>query len=204
MSPKKSVAKKPGKKPARKPAAKKPAAKKPAAKRATRTVASKTATASVKVDPVVERCRELAGIVETHGLTELVVEIKGATLSFRRGPDASSMVMAPVVSAPVAAAHPISLAPVSLEDEGAAQPIDTSLHAITSPFVGTFYRAAGPETPPYCEVGQRVEKGQVLCIVEAMKLMNEIEADEAGIIEAVLVQNAEPVEYGQKLFQIRP
>jgi len=86
----------------------------------------------------------------------------------------------------------------------AATPAVDTTHKVTSPFVGTFYRAPNPESPPYCEVGQRVEKGQVLCIVEAMKLMNEIEADMAGVLEAILVENAETVEYGQLLFAIKP
>jgi acetyl-CoA carboxylase biotin carboxyl carrier protein len=76
--------------------------------------------------------------------------------------------------------------------------------SVSSPFVGTFYRAPSPEAPYFVEVGQRVKKGQVLCIVEAMKLMNEIEADADGIIAACLVENAQPVEYGQTLFRIAP
>jgi acetyl-CoA carboxylase biotin carboxyl carrier protein len=75
---------------------------------------------------------------------------------------------------------------------------------VTSPFVGTFYRAPAPDTPSFVEVGQRVEKGQTMCIVEAMKLMNEIEADVSGTVKSILVENAQPVEFGQKLFVIQP
>ena len=77
-------------------------------------------------------------------------------------------------------------------------------HVISSPFVGTFYRAPGPEQPPFVEVGSSVRKGQTLCIIEAMKLMNEIEADIAGKVVAILVDNAQPVEFGQALFRLEP
>jgi acetyl-CoA carboxylase biotin carboxyl carrier protein len=75
---------------------------------------------------------------------------------------------------------------------------------VTSPFVGTFYGRPNPDSPPYVTLGARVERGQVLCIVEAMKLMNEIEADAAGTIAEILVKDAQPVEYGQPLFKIAP
>ena len=77
------------------------------------------------------------------------------------------------------------------------------LHAVRSPVVGTFYRAPAPEEEPYVEVGDRISEGQTLCIVEAMKLMNEIEADCAGTIVEILVENGKPVEFGQKLFKVR-
>ena len=75
---------------------------------------------------------------------------------------------------------------------------------VNSPFVGTFYRAASPDNPPFVEVGQVVKKGQVLCIVEAMKLMNEIEAEQAGRLTEALIQNGSPVEYGEPLFRFEP
>jgi acetyl-CoA carboxylase biotin carboxyl carrier protein len=91
------------------------------------------------------------------------------------------------------------------EAKAAAEPAaaDADLVAITSPFVGTFYRAASPESANFVEVGNVVKKGQALCIVEAMKLMNEIESEIAGTIVEVLVENGKSVEYGQKLFMIR-
>jgi len=79
---------------------------------------------------------------------------------------------------------------------------DEDLHAVSSPMVGTFYRAPAPDAPPYVEVGDRVRKGQTLCILEAMKLMNELESEVAGVIREVSVENSEPVEYGQVLFRI--
>jgi acetyl-CoA carboxylase biotin carboxyl carrier protein len=82
--------------------------------------------------------------------------------------------------------------------------VDPSLHTVTSPFVGTFYRSSSPEASPFVEIGQVVRKGQVLCIVEAMKLMNEIEAEVGGRITEALVQNGQTVEFGEPLFRIAP
>jgi acetyl-CoA carboxylase biotin carboxyl carrier protein len=78
------------------------------------------------------------------------------------------------------------------------------LHYISSPMVGTFYRAPDPSSPPFVEIGESVQKNQTLCIIEAMKLMNEIESDIDGILEEIYVQNGKPVEYGKKLFAIKP
>lgn len=100
------------------------------------------------------------------------------------------------VAAPVLAAAPsAAAAPAAATDENVA--------FVTSPFVGTFYRAASPGAPPFTDVGQAVSKGQTLCIVEAMKLMNEIECDLAGTVVEVLVENGTSVEFGQKLFKIK-
>jgi oxaloacetate decarboxylase alpha subunit len=81
--------------------------------------------------------------------------------------------------------------------------VRTDLHDLTSPMVGTFYRAPAPDAKPFVEVGDRVKVGQTVCIVEAMKLMNEIVADVEGVVEAVAAENGQPVEYGQVLFQIK-
>jgi acetyl-CoA carboxylase biotin carboxyl carrier protein len=84
----------------------------------------------------------------------------------------------------------------------AAAPVDDKSHVVTSPFVGTFYRKPNPDSPNYVSMSDHVDKGAVLCIVEAMKLMNEIEADVSGTIVAILVEDGAPVEYGQPLFKI--
>ena len=84
-----------------------------------------------------------------------------------------------------------------------AEESDAGLHIITSPIVGTFYRSANPESEPFVNVGDRVSKGKVLCIIEAMKLMNEIESDDDGVIERIYPQNGQPIEYGEKLFAIK-
>ena len=103
----------------------------------------------------------------------------------------------PAPSAPGALAAPSS-------STGAASPavVDDKSHVVTSPFVGTFYRKPNPDSPAYVALNDKVDKGQVLCIVEAMKLMNEIEADVAGTVIGILVEDGAPVEYGQPLFKI--
>jgi len=97
---------------------------------------------------------------------------------------------------PIAAVAPA--APVERDQEG-----DPNVLFVTSPFVGTFYRAAAPEAEPFVEVGSAIAKGQTICIVEAMKLMNEIEAEFSGTVLEILVENGQSVEFGQKLFKIR-
>ncbi len=146
--------------------------------------------------------RELAAIVERRALTEVILDMPEFTVTMRRGdaPAAIGMVQAMPMAAqpaPVAAAAPV------IAVESAVEPED-SHHAVTSPFVGTFYRRPNPDSDAFVESGQRVEKGQTLCIVEAMKLMNEIEADQSGTIVSILVEDSQPVEYGQPLFKIDP
>jgi acetyl-CoA carboxylase biotin carboxyl carrier protein len=150
--------------------------------------------------------RGLAEIVATHGLSELIVDTKDTTLTVRRGPVGSVAVQAmpqmqmaapmpmPQLQAPTPAAAPALAA--------AAPAVDDKAHVVTSPFVGTFYRKPNPDSPVYVAINDKVEKGQVLCIVEAMKLMNEIEADASGTVIAILVEDGSPVEYGQPLFKI--
>jgi acetyl-CoA carboxylase biotin carboxyl carrier protein len=108
---------------------------------------------------------------------------------------------------PLAAAPPPPAPPTAAEkaatvkaEEDAAE---AGLHIITSPIVGTFYRSANPESEPFCNVGDRISKGQVLCIIEAMKLMNEIESDVDGVVTRIYPQNGQPIEYGEKLFAVK-
>ena len=110
-------------------------------------------------------------------------------------------------AAPGAGAAPATAAPAAdgtAPAQGGAPARDENVVEITSPMVGTFYRSPSPEAPPYVEVGSQVRKGQTLCILEAMKLMNELEAEIDGTIRAVLVENTDPVEFGQPLFLIEP
>jgi acetyl-CoA carboxylase biotin carboxyl carrier protein len=157
---------------------------------------------------VVETARGLAAIVAEHQLTELIVESDGSTFTIRRG---TTMALAPAQHAPAHAQQPFTAhaiphvlshepqsAPVA---SPAAAPMDNA-HVVTSPFVGTFYRRPNPDSPTYVSLNEKVEKGAVLCIVEAMKLMNEIEADVAGTVTAILVEDGQAVEYGQPLFKI--
>jgi acetyl-CoA carboxylase biotin carboxyl carrier protein len=179
-------------------------------RRATRSAAGEASGSS---DPTVEMARQLAAIVETHSLSELVVDTPSLTLTLRRGGWSSGAgipmaippapVSMPAIHAP-ALARPADAAPAAVAATAAAAKLDADHHVVTSPFVGTFYSSPGPDSEPYVAVGQKVERGQVLCIVEAMKLMNEIEADKPGVVVAVLVENAQPVEYGQPLFRFSP
>ena len=188
-----------------KTSAKKTATKTTAKKTASKTVSKKKVTSSDE-HPTVAMCRELAAIVEKHTLAELIVDSKDVTLTLRRGFAPAPGVVAPMqVAAPAAApAEAAAVAPAAAAAAAAEAPAASGGHEVNSPFVGTFYRSPSPDASPYAEVGQRVEKGQVLCIVEAMKLMNEIEADTSGVIEAILVENGDPVEFGQPLFRIKP
>jgi acetyl-CoA carboxylase biotin carboxyl carrier protein len=127
---------------------------------------------------------------------------RGADVIHLAAPTALAATPSPVVAAPaVTASQPVAaavVAPVALE----AVPSVPTGHAVKAPIVGTFYRSSSPDAPVFVEVGTRVEAGQVLCIIEAMKLMNEIESDKSGVVKEILVQNAQPVEYGQPLFII--
>jgi acetyl-CoA carboxylase biotin carboxyl carrier protein len=115
-----------------------------------------------------------------------------------------SQAPAQLPQAPVQPATQIPQAVAALQEAPLVAAIDPHLIEITAPIVGTFYAAASPEAADYVKVGDKVSQGAVLCIIEAMKLMNEIEAEVSGVITEILVRNEEPVEYGQPLFRIRP
>jgi acetyl-CoA carboxylase biotin carboxyl carrier protein len=140
-----------------------------------------------------ESVRELARIAAEFDLAEVEADGSGH-VRVRRG-GGGPVEAAPAMSGP----RSIALTPAA---PAAAAPAEAAGSFISSPFVGTFYRAPSPEAPQFVEVGQAVRKGQVVCIVEAMKLMNEIEAESEGKIEEILVQNGEHVEYGQHLFRL--
>lgn len=188
----------------------KPKATKPKGQRAD---APAAADAIIDEHPTVSMVRGLAEIVEAHGLSELIVDTPEATLTLRRGTAAPAQPVAPAL--PMAAAVQSAVAQLSAPEPRAAAAApapapapakeeDDSYHIVTSPFVGTFYRRPNPDTSPYTEVGKRIQKGDVLCIIEAMKLMNEIESDVAGTVVAILIEDSEPVEYGQPLFKVSP
>jgi acetyl-CoA carboxylase biotin carboxyl carrier protein len=141
--------------------------------------------------------RGLAEIVAEHNLSELILDTKEVTLTVKRG---GVVAVAPQVAPP----PPVYAPPPPPAAVAAAPPpvVEDKAHVVTSPFVGTFYRRPNPDSSNYVAVHDKVDKGQVLCIVEAMKLMNEIEADVAGTIIAILVEDGAPVEYGQPLFKI--
>ena len=140
---------------------------------------------------------------ERRGGSDLSVEYQVDGLYLRVGGDRGG---APGASrpapTPAAATQAATPSPV-LEDVPAAEEPALDGHVLTSPIVGTFYAAPSPDSPPYVEIGGRVEKGQVVCIVEAMKLMNEIEADVSGTVSSVVPDNGDPVEFGAPLFVIQ-
>jgi acetyl-CoA carboxylase biotin carboxyl carrier protein len=136
--------------------------------------------------------------LEAGGASEFEYEDEKIRLKIALPRGVASAAPAARASSPMASAAVLEAKPAV-----AAAPVDASLVAVTSPFVGTFYRASSPESANFVEVGSAVKKGQTLCIVEAMKLMNEIECEYAGTVVEVLVENGKSVEYGQKLFMVR-
>lgn len=149
----------------------------------------------------VEKLKAIVAALEGTEVTRFEYTNGDEHLSIRRGREAAAP--AAVVHVPVAGAP--ATVPVAEAASAAAAPAATAPGVIvTSPFVGTFYRSPAPEAPSFVELGQVVRKGQTLCIVEAMKLMNEIEAEVGGKIVEIFVENGEPVEFGEPLFRIEP
>jgi acetyl-CoA carboxylase biotin carboxyl carrier protein len=148
--------------------------------------------------------RELIELMRQTGVSELEIERSGVRVRIRTG-RAGGEESAVTVVHPLAEriSQDVVIAKPSVEP-GAAPPAEEQGVLVRSPIVGTFYRSASPDGPNYVEVGDVVKKGQILCIVEAMKLMNEIESETDGRILEVLIENARPVEYGQPLFRIDP
>ena len=147
------------------------------------------------------KLKTLIELVETSGIAELEIqegeERVRITRALMQGSHAAPSPPPPTGIAP-SAPGPTTTAPPET-----APPVEEG-HVVKSPMVGTFYRSASPGAKPFVEVGDTVQQGDALCIIEAMKLMNEIEAEVSGIIVAKLVENGKPVEYGESLFSIRP
>ncbi|MBE0366434.1 MULTISPECIES: acetyl-CoA carboxylase biotin carboxyl carrier protein [Pseudoalteromonas] len=148
----------------------------------------------------IRKIKKLIELVEESGIAEL--EITEGEESVRINRFSS----APVVAAPQQFAAPAPVAPAPAATAAPAvdapAPAAPAGHQVLSPMVGTFYSAASPEAPSYVEVGTKVNVGDTLCIVEAMKMMNQIEADKAGVVKAILVANGDPIEFDQPLFII--
>jgi acetyl-CoA carboxylase biotin carboxyl carrier protein len=159
----------------------------------------------------VDEIRELIALATETGVAELEVQRGDNRVRIRRSSFAAPqefVVAAPSYAAasatPAFANAPPSAHPaMEASKEKGEQPHDPNLVLVKSPIVGTFYEAASPEAPPFVRVGERVQPGKVLCIIESMKLMNEIESETSGIIESKLVMNGQPVEYGEALFAVR-
>jgi len=151
--------------------------------------------------------RELIEFLKEQDIAEFELERGDVKVRIKRGVVAAPSAV-PIQALPLATAMPSSLpAQAPAEAPGApkqAAVADEGLHIVKSPIVGTFYESPSPGSPPFVKPGDTVDAGQVLCIIEAMKLMNEIEADLGGELVKRLVNNGQPVEYGQPLFSIRP
>jgi acetyl-CoA carboxylase biotin carboxyl carrier protein len=147
------------------------------------------------------KLKKLIDLVQESGIGEIeITEGEEKVRISRQGPAGQPLLMAaPQMQTAGYSAMPATGPSATPGDAAPAQPKG---HSLKSPMVGTFYRAPSPGSPSFVEVGQSVTKGQTLCIIEAMKLLNEIESDFSGTIKAILVENGQPVEYGQPLFQI--
>lgn len=149
--------------------------------------------------------RKLIELMKENELTEFEMEDQGFRISLKRGSGGTvtaSTTAVPLQPMPVPAPVPVS--PPSPAEQPAKQEEAENLVPIKAPMVGTFYRAPSPEAEPYVTVGQEVDADTVVCIIEAMKVMNEIKAETRGVIRKILVENATPVEYGQALFLVEP
>ena len=156
----------------------------------------------------IKNIKKLIDLMKANDLSEFEMEEEGFRLAIKRKngadqvvfspPSAPAMMMAPAVAAPVPAAPaPASAAP-------AAEEAGKKYLEVKSPIVGTFYRAPAPDADPFVSVGQQIESETVVCVIEAMKVMNEIKAEVKGVVRKVLVDNATPVQFGQVLFLVEP
>lgn len=161
----------------------------------------------------IQEIREIIKLVDQSSIGKFTYEADGTKITLKKGdgqsvgaPVAQTVTEAPV-AAPVAAPAPVAAAPAApapAKEEAVAEAAeDASLHKVTSPMVGTFYAASSPEADPYVKVGDKVTPEDIVCIVEAMKLFNEIEAEVTGEIVEILVQDGQLVEYGQPLFLVK-
>jgi acetyl-CoA carboxylase biotin carboxyl carrier protein len=161
----------------------------------------------------VDAIKQILELVREHELTELELEQDGIKLRVRKQgqtqvvtiPAPAAVALPAAVAPPPAAvaAAPVAAAPASSAAAPAAEDTALELAVVTSPIVGTFYRSPDPSSPSFVEIGQRVKKGQTLCIIEAMKLMNEIECEYEGEIVKVYAENGQAVQYGERLFAIK-
>ncbi len=156
-----------------------------------------------------DEIRELIGLLNESGIAELEVQRGDNRVRVRRSFGSETQTYAPVMmqqpAAPSAAPAVSAAAPATSHVTSApTPPPDPKIQHVKSPIVGTFYESPSPDAPPFVRIGETVQPGKVLCIIESMKLMNEIEAEFAGVIESKLVTSGSPVEYGEALFGIRP
>ena len=187
----------------------------PAPRRENGDAGAEASTESGRIMLDLDFLRGLIDAVDGSGIDSIEINRAGTKIRIAKTPPpaplaAAAPALAPVVTAAPALAVPATQAALPSTSaaapaaEPAPAPEKSNLADVKSQMVGTFYRAPAPEAPPYVEVGTMVKKGQTLCILEAMKLMNEMECEVDGIIREILVENSDPVEYGQVLFRIEP
>ena len=150
----------------------------------------------------IRKIKKLIELVEESGIAELEITEGEESVRINRHSQAPMMAPQQYAAAPVAAPAPAAAPAADSAPAADAAPAQPAGHQVKSPMVGTFYSASSPEAPAYVEVGSKVNVGDTLCIVEAMKMMNQIEADKAGTVKAILIENGEPVEFDQPLFII--
>lgn len=149
----------------------------------------------------IRKVKKLIELLEESDINEIEIKEGEESVRISRASSIAPVnVAAPAPVAPIAAPAPAPAA-AAVTEEASSGPV-TSGHIVTSPMVGTFYRAASPGASPFIEVGKSVKAGDVICIIEAMKMMNQIEADKSGVIEAVLAEDGQPVEFDQPLVSI--
>ena len=149
----------------------------------------------------IKEIKAIIDLMKKHDLSVFEIEKEGFRLKLQRGASAAQATSAVLAAA---AAGPAKAAVAGAEPPPAAKAIESvPMKEIVSPMVGTFYRAASPDAPPFVEVGKPVSEDTVVCIIEAMKVMNEIKAETSGVIAEVLADNGKPVQFGQALFRVR-
>ena len=145
------------------------------------------------------KLKKLIDLVQESGIAELEITEGEEKVKIVKG-GAVSVTAAPIMAMPAAAPAPAPAAPSAAAAPAAGPEAGQEGHVVKAPMVGTFYRSPSPDAKAFVEVGQAVKEGDTICIIEAMKLMNEIEADASGVVKAILIENGQPVEYGQPLF----
>lgn len=148
----------------------------------------------------IRKIKKLIELLDESGIAE--IEIKEGEESVRISRQSATAAAPVSMMPPMAPAAALNMPATAAEEAAPAAEEEISGHKITSPMVGTFYRSPSPGTPPFTDVGKRVNAGDTLCIIEAMKILNQIEADVSGVVKAVLVENGQPVEFGEPLFII--
>ena len=155
----------------------------------------------------IRKVKKLIELLEESGIAEIEIKEGEEAVRISRMPSGAithlqPMMQAPMMAAPPAIAAPVAAAAAPAAGAAAAPARRANEHVVAAPMVGTFYASASPGAKPFVEIGTEVKEGQVLCIIEAMKMMNQIESDKAGKITAIMATNGDPVEFGQPLFVI--